>query len=501
MDSRQRWTLTAVCVATFMLLLDITIVNVALPAIAEDLGSSFSDLQWVIDAYALALAALLLTAGSLSDLFGGRRVFVGGLVIFTLASAGCGLAGSPLVLELARGLQGVGGAAMFATSLALLAATFQGKQRGAAFGIWGAVTGASVAVGPLVGGVLVEHVSWESIFFINLPLGLATIAVTLTKIREAPGQPNRVDVPGVVSFSGGLFFGIFALVRGNEEGWGSALIVTFIALSVLLLGAFVVIEQRSRTPMLKLELFRKRAFTGAAIAAFALSASMFSMFLYITFYIQNTLGFEPLQAGLRFLPITLLSFVAAPIAGRLTERVPVRYLMGGGLSCVAIGLFLMGHLDKDSAWTALLPGFLIAGVGIGLTNPPLASTAIGVVEPRQAGVGSGINSTFRQVGIATGIAAYGAIFQASLANKLPGGPPGQALAPGRTDVVPPGQREAFLSAYTSSLNELFLIAAAVALAGAIAAFTLVRQSDFHVHEAPPAEGAPEPNEEPVVAPA
>lgn len=501
MDSRQRWTLTAICVATFMLLLDITIVNVALPAIAADLGSSFSELQWVIDAYALALAALLLSAGSLADLFGGRRVFVAGLVIFTLASAGCGLASSPLVLELARGVQGVGGAAMFATSLALLAATFQGRQRGAAFGIWGAVTGASVAVGPLVGGVLVEHVSWESIFFINLPLGLATIAVTLAKVREAPGQPNRVDVPGVLSFSGGLFFGIFALVRGNAEGWGSTLIVTFIALSVALLAAFVVIEQRTRYPMLPLGLFGKRAFTGAAIAAFSLSASMFAMFLYITFYLQNALGFEPLEAGLRFLPITLLSFFAAPIAGRLTERVPVRWLMGGGLSCVAVGLFLMGHLDADSAWTALLPGFLIAGVGIGLTNPPLASTAIGVVEPRQAGVGSGINSTFRQVGIATGIAAYGAIFQASLSSKLPGGPSGEALAPGRVDVVPPGQRETFLTAYTSSLNELFLIAAGVALLGAIAAFTLVRQQDFHAHGGPPAAGAPEPSPERAAAPA
>ncbi len=499
MDTRQRWTLAAVCAATFMLLLDITIVNVALPAIASDLGSSFSDLQWVIDAYALALAALLLTAGSLSDIFGSRRVFVGGLVLFTLASAACGLAGSPVSLELARAAQGIGGAGMFATSLALLAANFQGKQRGTAFGIWGAVTGASVAIGPLVGGVLVEHVSWQSIFYINVPIGLATIGVAFWKIREAKGQANRVDVPGVITFSAGLFFGIFALVRGNTEGWGSTLIVAFIALSVVLLVAFVAIERRSRTPMLKLELFRKRAFTGAAIAAFCLSASMFSMFLYITFYIQNTLGFAPLSAGLRFLPITLLSFFAAPIAGRLTERVQVRFLMGGGLLCVAIGLFLMGHLDADSTWTALLPGFLIAGIGIGLTNPPLASTAIGVVEPRQAGVGSGINSTFRQVGIATGIAAYGAIFQSSLASKLPNGPPGEALAPGRIDAVPPGQRGAFLTAYTSSLNELFLIAATVALVGAVAAFALVRQKDFHAHGAPPAGDPASGDREPAAA--
>ncbi len=494
MSSHQRWTLTAVCVATFMLLLDITVVNVALPAIAADLHTQFSDLQWVVDAYALSLAALLLTAGSLADVLGRRAVFLGGLVLFTLASLACGLAGSPLVLELARALQGIGGAGMFATGLALLAANFQGRDRGTAFGIWGAVTGAAVAVGPLIGGVLVEHVSWESIFYLNLPIGVATIALTLLQVPESKGRAQRIDVVGVSTFSAALFFGVFALVRGNAEGWSSTLILSFGALFVVLMATFLVNERRIAAPMLDLELFRKRAFTGAAIAAFTLSASMFSMFLYLTLYIQNTLQYAPLEAGVRFLPVTLLSFAAAPISGRLTERVPVRLLMGGGLSLVGIGLLLMAHLDADSGWTALLPGFLVAGVGIGLTNPPLASTAIGVVPPQRTGMGSGINTTFRQVGIAVGIAAYGAIFQRLLEHKLPNGPSGDVLASGSARVLGPGREGEFLAGYTSALNELFVIGGVVALVGAVVAFALVRQSDFVSHGGPPqppAEAAPE----------
>ncbi len=481
MTARQRWTLAAVCVGTFMLLLDITIVNVALPIIAVDLKTQFSDLQWVIDAYALSLAALLLTAGSLADVLGRRAVFVGGLVIFTVASLLCGLAASPLVLELARALQGIGGAGMFATGLALLAANFQGRQRGAAFGIWGATTGAAVAVGPLVGGVLVEHVSWQSIFFLNLPIGIAAIAVTLTQVSESKGDARPVDVPGVLTFSASLFFGIFALVRGNAEGWGSTLIVAFIALSVVLMAAFLAQERRTAAPMLDLELFSKRAFTGAALAAFALSASMFSLFLYITLYIQNALGYSPLEAGVRFLPITLLSFFAAPLSGRLTERVPVRLLMGGGLTLVGIGLLLMARVDAGSDWTVLLPGFALAGVGIGLTNPPLASTAIGVVPPARSGMGSGINTTFRQVGIAVGIAAYGAVFQTSLEGKFENGPSGDVLASGIPRVLGPGREQEFLAGWTDALNELFVIGGVVALLGAVAAFALVRQSDFVAH--------------------
>jgi EmrB/QacA subfamily drug resistance transporter len=487
---RRWWTLGAVCVATFMLLLDITIVNVALPDIARDLRTSFSDLQWVIDAYALSLAALLLTAGSLADLFGRRLLFALGLGVFTAASLLCALASSPLLLELARALQGVGAAAMFATSLALLAATFHGRERGTAFGAWGATTGAAVAVGPLVGGLLTESVGWESIFLINVPIGLGAIAVALTRVPKSrdPGAA-RIDWPGLVTFSAGLFLLVFALVRGNPEGWDNPLIVSFLIGAGVLLCAFVVVERRSARPMFDLTLLRKRAFAGASIAAFAMSASLFSMFLYLTLYIQNALGYSPLEAGLRFLPTTLLSFAVAPVAGRLSARLPVRALIGAGLVLVGAGLLLMAHLRADSAWTALLAGFLVAGVGVGLVNPPLASTAVGVVPPERAGMGSGINSTFRQVGIATGIAGLGALFQTLLEDKVPAalqGVPAEVLATGSPRVVgpAPAAQHAYLEALTGALNDLFVVGAVVAIVGGVLAAALIRRRDFVTSRGP-----------------
>jgi EmrB/QacA subfamily drug resistance transporter len=500
-DDRRWWTLGAVCVATFMLLLDITIVNVALPDIARDLRSSFSDLQWVIDAYALSLAALLLTAGSLADLLGRRLLFASGLGLFTAASLLCALASSPVFLELARAVQGIGAAAMFATSLALLAATFQGRERGTAFGVWGATTGAAVAVGPLVGGVLTESVGWQSIFLINVPIGIGAIAVTLARVNESRDPDAAgIDWAGLVTFSGGLFLLIFALVRGNAEGWGSPLIVSFLVGAVVLLCAFVVVERRQRRPMFDLTLLRKPAFAGASIAAFALSGSLFSMFLYMTLYIQNALGYSPLQAGLRFLPVTLLSFFVAPVAGKLSARFPVRLMIGVGLGLVGVGLILMARLDADSKWTALLAGFLFAGVGVGLINPPLASTAVGVVPPQRAGMGSGINSTFRQIGIATGIAGLGALFQQLLQNKVTGAlarVPADVLATGNPRVVgpSPAAQHAYLQAFTSALNDLFLVSGAVAIVGGVLSAALIRRRDFIVQqERPPAaEPAAEPH--------
>jgi EmrB/QacA subfamily drug resistance transporter len=481
---RRWWTLGAVCVATFMLLLDITIVNVALPDIATSLGSSFSDLQWVIDAYALSLAALLLTWGSTSDRIGRRAVFVMGLAIFTTASLLCGLAGSPLVLNLARAVQGIGGAAMFATSLALLANAFEGPARGTAFGLWGATTGAAVAVGPLVGGVLTESIGWESIFFINVPIGIGAIFISLTKLIESRDpDAGPTDWVGLVTFSGALFLLVFALVRGNAEGWGSPLIVSFLIGAAVLLVAFVIAEAHQTRPMFDLALFRKPAFAGASIAAFALSASLFSMFLYLTLYIQNALGYSPLEAGLRFLPVSLLSFFVAPVAGKLSARLPVRALIGGGLVMVGLGLLLMHGVNASSGWTALLPGFIVAGVGIGLVNPPLASTAIGVVPPQRAGMGSGINSTFRQVGIATGTAGLGALFQQLLANKASGAlahVPAEALATGDPRVAGPAGRHAYLALFTAGLNDLFVVAGIIAIAGGVLSFLLIRGRDFFV---------------------
>jgi EmrB/QacA subfamily drug resistance transporter len=484
------WTLAAVCVATFMLLLDITVVNVALPDIAKDLKTSFSDLQWVIDAYALGLASLLLTTGTLADRFGHRSVFVWGLAGFTLASILCGLATSPLFLIVARGVQGIGGAAMFATSLSLIASSFSGPDRGTAFGIWGATIGAAVAVGPLVGGVLTQQVSWESIFFVNVPIGIAAVLATLAKVDEFKSpSAQRIDLPGVVTFSGGLFLLIFALVRGNAEGWGSSLIVGFLIGSAVLLALFVIVERRAgEQAMFDLTLFRKPAFGGASIAAFGLSASMFAMFLYITLYIQNSLALSPQQTGLRFLPLTVVSFFVAPAAGRVSRTVPVRFLFGGGMALVGLGLLLMSGIDADSKWTALLPGFLLAGAGIGMVNPSLAQAAVGVVPPQRSGMASGINSTFRQVGIATGIAGFGAVFQEILTNKIPN-VPGEVLASGNPHVVRGLSPHAYLTAYTDALSTLFVIAAVIAFVSAVLSLALTRQSDFIVHGAPEAAAA------------
>jgi EmrB/QacA subfamily drug resistance transporter len=484
------WTLAAVCVATFMLLLDITVVNVALPDIAKDLKTSFSDLQWVIDAYALGLASLLLTTGTLADRFGHRSVFVWGLVAFTLASILCGLATSPLFLIAARGAQGIGGAAMFATSLSLIASAFSGPDRGTAFGIWGATIGAAVAVGPLVGGVLTEQVSWESIFFVNVPIGVAAVLATLAKVDEYKSpSAHRIDIPGVVTFSGGLFLLIFALVRGNAEGWGSSLLVALLIGSVVALTLFVAVERRAgQQAMFDLTLFRKPAFGGASIAAFGLSASMFAMFLYITLYIQNSLGLSPQQTGLRFLPLTVVSFFVAPAAGRVSRTVPVRFLFGIGMALVGIALLLMSGIDADSTWTALLPGFILAGAGVGMVNPSLAQAAVGVVTPDRSGMASGINSTFRQVGIATGIAAFGAVFQEILTSKIPH-VPGEVLASGNPNVVRGLSQHAYLTAYTDALSTLFVIAAVIAFVSAVLSLALTRQSDFIVHGTPEAAAA------------
>jgi EmrB/QacA subfamily drug resistance transporter len=498
---RKWWTLVAVCTATFMLLLDITIVNVALPSIERDLHASFTDLQWVIDAYALSLAALLLTGGSLADRMGRRRVFVIGLVIFTAASALCGLAGTPLVLNLSRALQGIGGAFMFATSLALIAASYQGRDRGTAFGLWGATTGAAVAIGPLVGGVLTEWIGWEAIFFVNLPIGVFAIALTLARVHESKDPSmGRIDLPGTVLFSAALFLGIFGLIRGNPEGWSSTLIVASLAGCVVLLLVFAFVEMRSRNPMLDLSLFGRAPFAGASIAAFVLSASMFSMFLYLTLYIQNILGYSALQSGVRFMPVTLISFAVAPISGKFAERYGVRWFIAGGLALVGLGLLLMGGLEAGDDWTALLAGFMVAGGGIGLVNPALATAAVGVVEPRRAGMASGINSTFRQVGIATGIAGWGAIFQHTVGGefvklataarlKAPAGRGqgsvadfiafGGARRSGNPQLARLGEQ-----AYVAGLNHLLLLAALLAFAGAAACALLIRTTDLAGAPAP-----------------
>jgi EmrB/QacA subfamily drug resistance transporter len=475
---RKWWTLIAVSVGIFMLLMDITIVNVALPDIQRELHASFDDLQWVVNAYALSLAALLLTAGSVADLLGRRRVFALGLVLFTAASLTCGLSSGALMLNVARAVQGVGGAMMLASSLALIASAFQGRDRGVAFGVYGAVIGAAVAVGPVVGGALTSGIGWEWIFFVNVPIGALALLVTLTQVEESRDpHARRVDWAGLATFSGGLFLLVFGLTQANDAGWGSTQTVGCLGGAALLLAAFLIVERLQERPMLDLALLRVPAFTGVSLVTFALAAAMFAMFLFLTLYIQNVLAYDPLEAGLRFLPISLISFVVAPFAGRLTVRMPVRLLLCGGLVLIAAGLASMSVLDADSDWTVLLPGFLLAGIGIGLANPAIASTAVGVVPHARAGMASGFNNTCRQVGLATGIAGLGAVFQHELTSRLPAG-----AAHGGALAVQPhlAASRAFHVAFTGALHEILLIGAAIALAGAIAGLALVRQRDFVV---------------------
>ena len=507
---RKWWTLVLISIATFMLLLDITVVNVALPDIRTDLNASLSSLQWVVDAYSLMLASILLTAGSLGDRLGRRRVFTIGFAIFTFASFLCGIAGDPTLLNLARGLQGVGGAGMFATSLALIGQEFHGKDRATAFGVWGATIGGAVAIGPLVGGVITEHLGWEWIFFVNVPIGLVAIALTEMKLVNVAAQdPQPIDFPGLVTFSVALFLLIFGLIRANPEGWGSPVIVASLGGAVALLLAFVAIEARSSHPMLDLGLFRNPAFNGVSAVAFGLSGGMFAMFLYLTIYMQGVLGFSPLEAGLRFLPLTFLSFIASPIAGTLSNRIPIRVLLGLGLGLVGVGLLLIHGVSPDSEWTTLLAGFIVAGVGIGTTNPGIGQAAIAVVPVEKSGMGSGINTTFRQVGIATGVAALGAIFQSRVDSKLtallPNAPHGfsELVASGGSkaaaEVAPPGSKAEYAHASTvafvSGFNEIILIAAALSFVGAALGFVLVRSR--HFVQATGAE--PEPAGEPVTA--
>ena len=505
---RKWWTLLVVCVGTFMLLLDITIVNVALPKIAVDLKASFSDIQWVIDAYALTLASVLLTAGTLADRLGRRLVYSVGLVLFALTSLLCALAPSALFLILARGGQGIGGAIMFATALALLAQEFHGPERGTAFGIWGAAIAASAAVGPLLGGALTEAFGWSSIFYINVPVGIAAAGLAMTKLRESRDpEGKRIDWIGTVTFTASLFLLMLAIIRGNSDGWGSTRIVALFAVAGVLLLAFVVSQLAQERPMFDLSLFRKPTFGGASIVAFTLSSAMFAMFLYLVLYLQTLLGLSPLQTGLRFLPFTVISFFVAGASGRLSTRLPVRLLLGVGLGMTGVGLLLMRGLTPTSQWTALLPGFIVAGAGVGLVNPPLASAAIGVVPPQRSGMASGINNTFRQVGTAVGIAVLGALFESRITNRLApslAGTPaagrahqiGHAVAGGAAQrvlgAVPAVDRArasaAIHVAFVSAMNEILLVGAVIALAGAALALALVRGRDFATYGAP--EAAP-----------
>jgi EmrB/QacA subfamily drug resistance transporter len=486
-----------------MLLLDVTIVNVALPDIQTSLKASFSDLQWVVDAYALTLAALLLTAGSLADMYGRRLLYSIGLVVFTVASMLCGFAQNSTFLELSRGAQGIGGAIMFSVSLALLADAFRGKDRGVAFGIWGAITGVAVAIGPLLGGALTSGLNWRWIFFVNLPIGIGALAMTLLRVHESKApHARRPDWVGVVTFTAALASLIYALIESSERGFGATRVVTcFIAAGVLLV-LFLVAEARGSHPMFDLGLFRLPTFSGGLVAAFGISASIFSMFLYLVLYLQDILRYSPLGTGTRMLIVSGGVLVASTISGRLSEHVPVRWLIGPGLLVVGVGLLLMRGLDAQSHWTHLIPGFIVSGIGVGMINPPLASTAVGVVQPQRAGMASGINSTFRQVGIATGIALLGTLFSsrthheivarlahvdgagpyaAKIATSLRSGQIGHVIG-GVPATLRGPVNVAAKGAFTSGLDHILLVAAVIALVSGIVSLLSIRTKDFVSHE-------------------
>lgn len=514
------WTLVAVCTGVFMLLLDITIVNVALPDIQTELNASLSDLQWVIDAYALSLAALLLTAGSLADLFGRRRVFAIGTVLFTLGSVACGSAQDISLLTLSRAFQGIGGAAMFATALALLASAFHGKDRGTAFGVFGATTGVAVAIGPVLGGVLTSGLSWRWIFFVNIPICFAALAVTLLKVQESRNPAaGRPDWFGFASFSLGLGALVYGLIEAGQRTWEDQLVVLSLAASAVLMMVFVLSQLWQKQPMFDLGLLRKPTFTGGLVAAFGVSASVFSLLAFVVIYLQNVLGYSAVQTGVRLLFLSGAAFVVSAVAGRLTEKVPVKWLIGPGFLVLGVGLVLIAGIQDDSSWTHLIPGLTVAGVAIGLINPPLASTAVGVVPVERSGMASGVNSTFRQVGIATGIATLGSLFSQQVADAarsgLTGKVPGSALegltaalSGGQVNAAAEGAQKAAAaaggstagsqafdlinrigtSAVVDALNHITLIAAALAFVTGALCLVLIRQKDFVVRGGPPTPG-------------
>jgi EmrB/QacA subfamily drug resistance transporter len=445
-------TLALVCVATAMLMLDIAVVNTALPRIAHDLHSGLSGVQWVIDAYTLTLASVVLSAGSLSDRFGRRLIFAIGMSLFTVASLVCALAGSMALLDGARAIQGIGAAMLFASSLAILADAFPSPgERATAFAIYGATIGASFALGPLIGGALTSGVSWQAIFLVNLPLGVFALATTYLWMRESRDPaPRGLDWPGQATLAGGMFLLVLALLRGNQLGWASTQILAELAGAAALLTAFVLVEWRAREPMLPLRLFRRPAFAGAQLAVFAMSASFFALFLYTTLYLQNVLNLSPLEAGLVYLPGTILLFVVSGATAGLTKRISAGTLIVAGLILTAAGLALMTVAQADSSWLALLPGVLVVCAGTGLFNPALATVALGSLPDAQSGLAAGVNDMFRQGAIAVGVAAYGVLV-----------PAGAALGHGSR------------ASFVTSLHEALWIGAAVAAVGAVIAARLI----------------------------
>jgi EmrB/QacA subfamily drug resistance transporter len=419
-ENRKWWTLGAMCFALFMIMLDNTVVNVALPSIQNDLGASISGLEWTVNGYTLSFAVLLATGGRLGDIFGRRRMFLTGVIIFALSSATAGLAPDETSLVVSRIVQGVGAALMMPGTLSIITDAFPPHERGKAMGTWAGVSALALAIGPVLGGFLTENVTWRAIFYINIPVAIGAVAATLFAVRESRDTSvgRDVDYPGVAVLTVGLTALVLALVEGNSWGWGSAEILGLIALAVIALPAFVFVENRVKAPMVQFDLLADRNFLGAIVVAMIISFAMLGVFFFLALYMQDILGYSPLEAGVKFLPSTLMIVLVAPVAGRLADRFGPRWLIGGGLLLVAASLFTFSGIAVDSSYLDLLPGFVLLGIGIAMTMSPMTSAAMNAVPVQKAGIASGVLSMFRMVGGSLGVAVTGAIFQALVSSHL-----------------------------------------------------------------------------------
>jgi EmrB/QacA subfamily drug resistance transporter len=465
-EHRKWWTLAAVAFGLFMIMLDNTVVNVALPAMQESLALEISELEWIVAGYALTFGALMLTGGKLADLFGRRLIFVVGLVVFTIASLGCGLAGTAAVLIASRVVQGVGAALMNPATLSIIAVAFPPRERGRAIGIWVSISALALAIGPLVGGFITEHWGWHWIFFINLPIGVLAVAAALAFIDESKdtSHEQRADIPGLATSAIGLFALTYALIEGNAHGWGSARILVAFGVAAAGLVSFVALEKHQRLPMLDLSLFKNRVFASANLVALLSALAMFGVFFYISLYMQQVLEFSAVRTGAMFLPMTLLIIVVAPRAGHLSDRVGSRVLAGSGQLLVAIALFLFARLDVDSSALALLLPMVISGAGMALTMTPTTAAAMASVRPDKAGVGSAVLNSARQVGGSIGIALMGAVVAERASTALAGG----AARP---------------AAFVQGIHGGFLLAAGIAMVGSIIAFAALTSHHAPEHAA------------------
>ena len=458
MDTKRRiWVLVTVSLATFMTYLDNNIVNVAIPAIQRDLHLSTSALEWVVSGYILTFASLLLAGGRLADIYGRRRLFVLGLGVFTAASLVAGFASGDAVLIAARAVQGLGAALVTPTTLALISATFTTtRERATAVGIWSAIGALALAVGPLFGGLISQHLAWGWIFFINVPAGLATIALALWAVPDdsAAAARHRLDVPGIMASAVALFALTYGLIEGHDKGWTSTVILAAFGLAAAALVAFAVVERRSLEPMVDVSLFVDRVFSGGIIAIVMWGFGLFGIYFFTSLYLQNVLGFSPTVAGAAFVPMALLMAVGATVAERVADAVGPYRAVGAAMFLMAIGIGTVSLLGRDATFVELMPSFAVIGVGGGL-SVPLTAMVLGAMPVHQAGVASGIFNAAREVAGLLGITVIGAILTARQ---------GSQLAAGHAPV------DAFLSGYRIGL----IVAAILVAAGGVAAFVALR---------------------------